>query len=43
MGESGFLVTNLEAVISFLDSVDGRSLNEGILEVKSNRAITPAF
>lgn len=43
LGESGFLITNLEAVISFLDSIDGRSLNKGVLEVKSHRGIAPAF
>ena len=37
MGEYGFLATCLNAVLLFLDGLDGGSLINGKLEVKSSK------
>ena len=40
MGEYGFLSTSLNAVLLFLDGLDGGSLMNGKLDVKSSKRDT---
>jgi len=36
LGQEGFLIVNLKAVIKFLSELDGTSLREGKLEIKES-------
>lgn len=40
VGEYGYLLTNLQASLSFLDNLDGKYLGKGLLRISAQRKYT---